>query len=963
MAMLITDRSNTLDRFSPLERILRNEALVNDAALENGFSLLLSGVPGAGKTTVGLYLLNHIYTQQRHRQGVGPNVLLLSLVESASQIDLICDLFGLEFGRESATVLPIRFDAGEEPHLDLLARQAGQELRQGDLLFVDGISVLGTQSIHRATLLAFLDQVKLKRLFGILVSEEYGRQDDTFLEYAVDGIIRFGIESVREPTAGSNVSRWLEIVKMRWHDYYLGRHSFSLAGQTAATRRPGVVFFPSASCLTAERVRLHAASQSRATAPRLPCMSSGVFGFDELVASESGPFRIGDQILLIGPGGSGKFDFGAQFIAAALARERAVCVSFTRQAEELRVRLDATAAGDSVQCQCLHLSPTDLSVDELVGAIHNILAESEESITRLFIDGLSVLRFRFANDQEFESFVRSLLTLVRTFSNTTTIVSFHTARLFASYAEIDIPASELFATIVGFNFQEQFNRIIPGVVILKSWADTYDGSLKVPKRQEGRYGIDAKAGWSRVGLLSGAREEVHEERPFVKLFFENRSEQEVLLQPFSDFKQRYPAEHVFMMVAKPNPQPTHWSFRGYAGPGHSNTKVVQLRKYVMDVLRDHDMLLEVPAELVENVGDRYESGFLWSDSTAHAEAPVMIPAYADVGVLAYQADALAMSKSARAVAESIPATWEDMIGLAREFRSFETPTTRIRHLFIIPNTVVDYRSFVSFFFELCWTLGWNYPGPARRVPLPNVHDELGSWIDGPFFQSAIDLLRQLVDAGNGDAIPNPNIGGHYHEAVFARRWFSKIQVLPDESRRREAAHVPPFEFAIAPLPGVRGMHGAVPGVSNIDLYALGVIKEALAPETAWMLASSLLEMTVDIARARQKRGVPISKRKYETRWVQDSFCALVQPETSRLQGTEALVGHYGAILQRIVGDSAGYRRTADIPRFFELEQLLASQLPRIFDRGTSDAGLKADIKQGLQRIYGMRSRSISAAGR
>jgi hypothetical protein len=98
---------------------------------------------------------------------------------------------------------------------------------------------------------------------------------------------------------------------------------------------------------------------------------------------------------------------------------------------------------------------------------------------------------------------------------------------------------------VGFNFQEQYNRLVPGIVILKSRAKKFDASLKVPQVLEGRYAIDHKAGWPRVGLLGGEREQVREEKPFVKLFFENPYEAEVLRAPFVDFADRYPAGNIF----------------------------------------------------------------------------------------------------------------------------------------------------------------------------------------------------------------------------------------------------------------------------------------------------------------------------------------------------------------------------------------------------------------------------------
>lgn len=972
--MLLLDRCG-VHTHGELETILRGRRLLTPSVLENGLTVLLCGAPGVGKTTVGLHLLNSVHRQAREA-GLDAHALLLSLVETPEQLDTICRIYGFDFANQEPPILADRLEPGEEPDLARISTKAGLDLAQGDLLLVDGISVLGSSGRERGRLLSFLNQIKKRKLVAIVVAEEYGHEQDRFLEYAVDAIFRLGIDPPSQVAGVVFRRRWMEISKLRWHHYFMGPHAFRLQDVETSPKAAGVAIFPSARCLIDERRRRVNEGRPRRSRISSKGLASGVAGFDAMIGgAREGGYRPGERVLLIGPSGSGKFRFGTQFLAASEPGERPVCVSFVRDAQSLkthfagvrhvappddgkRTALNRKRSVAELKCEGLYLNATAFGIEELLGAIHNLLSESEKRV-RLFLDGVSVLRCRFSDDPQFELFLRSLLDLICTFPQVTTLVSFQTARVFASYTDLDIPASDLFSTVVGFNFQEQSNRVDPGIVILKSGSAAHDASLRVPSIIDGEYTINPQAGWSRVGLLSGAREQVHEERPFVKLFFENRSEHEVLTVAFDEFKEHYPSDFDFHMVGRNNPQPSHWSFRGYAGPGHSNTKLVQLRKYVMDMLRDDGLLLQVPPEVEESLVrlqfDRFDQSYVWADCTASSDAPrVMIPSYCDVGVLVYQQDGISHLVGHQAV----PETWSEMLEQAKHFK----PSQQFAHLFVIPNVIGDHRNFVSFFFELCWTHGWDFPSDGK-CPVPEqVVNELKEWVDGPFFDAAVQLLRDLIDKGKPDAIPNPNIGGHFHKSVFSRRWFSKTMLLPTDVDARISESKPAFQFGIAPLPGVRCESNEIrPGISNVDLYAIGVIRQALAPETAWMLASALLEADVDVLRVKRKRGLPVSRRKFETRLVQENLCAPPQsPGTAKFYETELqnrLFETYGPNIRKILTPESDrhsrFRRTADIPRFFKLEELLARELPAMFDRqrSISDAAIKRNISSGLEHIY------------
>lgn len=949
---------------SPFEVILRSHSLLDGFfSQKDGAILLLCGPPGAGKTTLGMYILHNIFHMRKGKEQSAPNALVLSLVETLNQFHKICHLYNFDFGDDDQARVHLvggRLAPGDQPDLKDIASKIDLTLKPYDFLLIDGISVLESHKNHRSQLLAFLDQIKSQKLFTILIAEEYHENQDIFLQYEVDGVIRLGVDKL-------TYARTLEICKLRWHNHYLGKHAFRLQDSVTKSQQAGVLFFPSVDCLIGERKAKPAVAKNDGKlleTSKKKRFSSGVEGFDEIANAKEGPFHPGEQVLLIGPGGAGKFLFGMQFLEASAPDEKSILLSFVQTFQDVESWFHLRSQKNQSKriCKCLHFSPVGLVIEEMLGALYNLLEDSGPTPTRLLIDGISALRCLFESDGKFETFLVSVLDLLRTFPNVASVISYYTPRMFASYAEINIPAAERFSMVIGFNFQEQHNRLVPGIVILKSHVPDCDKSLRVPKVSfDGGYSIDFRAGWPRVGLLGGEREQVREERPFVKLFFENRSEHEVIESAFEDFAERYPKEHIFKMVTKHNPQPEHWSFLGYAGPGHSNTKLVELRKYVMDVLRERGVFLDIPEEMEKRLQDRFESGFLWHDSTAlHKNSDVVVPFYADVGVLVYQEDALRKLQQKKDEEKlDVPLCWDEIIKMGTEFQPDRE--SGIRHLFVIPETVGDPKHFVSFFFELCWSAGWDFPASCRLDNHEEVLERLKSWVKGPYFENAISILREMTTETRGEAVPNPNEGGHYHESVFSRRWFSKIHLLPDDATQRANARKKAFRFGIAPIPGVRKNDKILQGISNVDLYCIGIIREALAPETGWMLMSSLLGKDVDVERVKRKRGLPISHRLFKTRLMQDNLKApLPAPTTDRLDFYDnqiTLFKKYSEVLKSILlpkpNQPARFRRTSDIPKFFYVEQCLADNLPELFKvPPINDKEVRRKIVECLDKIYG-----------
>lgn len=913
-----------------LDIILKGNSLEYGIDPNEGYNILIKGLPGTGKTTLGLALLDAFSKKTNSK------VKVISMLEEGHQIFKICENFGffeihkkLKDRETKDRFVVIEGDViiGEDSNI---LEPEEENIRY---LMIDGISAIKyiyideeRKKVHKK-MKTILDELKKRGLFTIIVSEEPGNTEDRFFEYIVDGIIHLSVEGARR-------NRYIEILKLRWKDYYPGKHSFMLQSVKEGSNNYGVSIFPSVRCYFSESKQIY---------KEVFKVSSGVCGFDRLVG---GGFLPGEIILLIGEPGSGKTIFGMQFLKE-IQRDKndgnVLCISFEYNFEEIKEMYKDFGSlkgfiQDDEKSLFVYFNPYEITSAEFSSKIVHLI--KTENVTRLLIDSISSLKNRFESIVVYANYILSLIRVLKNF-NVTSILTWEIPSFFQSPTHFEIYNSEDVDTIIALRQYDFNNSIFRGLAVLKSLGREQNTTIQnmCIATDKGLY-LEEK-GWAKVGLLGGEPENISETKLFFKFFYQSKPHHEVEEDVFMEFSGRYPKE-IFTKVLKNDPSPTHWSFKGYYGVGHSNTKVISVRKHVMDILRENGNLTALPDDIYNKHKERFEN-LIWNDTKEGSKFYYMVPYYVDVGVLVYQkvfllalTEGISIENAKKKIDEEKMIfhlkNWNELKALKEKFveRKDEFGAKGIFYLFVMPNTVADTRQFMAFFLELLLAHGgklWSSENgysidldECRKIFIENVKT--------PEFAKTLNFLKDLV--GDGIAIPNPNIGGHYHSSIFSRRWYGKIEVFKEDLKT--IGEKP--DFSITLLPEIDDKIGSF---SALDLYSLGMIKGALAQETGWMFINELLEFYVDLKKqCKQRRGLPIVKKEiYESELLKN-----------------ALALDYSVIKSIFFSDDEQRTiktfRTSDIPYYYYIERLLPSIIKNIFIESNTAKTIQYNIVDDLE---------------
>lgn len=360
---------------------------VFDGGLRANGIVLLTGLPGAGKTILAQQFVFNNATAER------PGIYLSTVSEPMEKILRYGETLDF-FDQEAVGTSVFYQDVGEVlagAGLDGFLQRIEELLttRTPGILVIDSFKAIHDYVADSSELRSFLH-----RLAGLLSAfpittfllGEYALGDGAkYPEFAVADVI----VGLRFERVGHRENRILEVAKLRGSDFRSGRHAYRLSSA-------GLSCFPR----LADVVDLNDYHLSPVR------LDSGVAGLDEML--EDG-FTGGTSTLVAGPAGVGKTLLGLHYIFAGARQGQpgviAVLQENPMQLERMCSGFGWSLAEDNVEL--MYRSPVDLHIDEWV---YDLLDTVERvGAKRVLIDSLGDIRLAAADEIRFREYMYSLL--------------------------------------------------------------------------------------------------------------------------------------------------------------------------------------------------------------------------------------------------------------------------------------------------------------------------------------------------------------------------------------------------------------------------------------------------------------------------------------------------------------------------------------------------------------------------
>lgn len=371
-----------------------------------GNSVLVEGVPGAGKTTFGI---EFVYRGIMEFGEPGVIVTCEELPESIYRdaLNFGWDLRALEKAgklRILCTSPELLVDA-EVNLIEEVVREVGARR-----ILVDSIShfrnILNDPLSLRRAVYGFCNGLRRLGLTSFLVKEREseGKREYAFEEYVVDAVIR--LENKERP--GLHRHRVLEISKTRGQDHIPGKHTFRITDE-------GIKVF----ALTGGADLYGEAQQENGL------LHTGVPGLDDLL---QGGLPRGVSVAVAGGSGTGKTVLGLQYLAKGALDygERGIFLSLEETPPQLlanarRFNWDLHALQEQSLVQVMYMPLSAMEIDETIIG----LGEQAKSFgaRRLVIDSIYGFLSRIDNAAVLHEKFYCLVTYLNRLKCTTLLVS------------------------------------------------------------------------------------------------------------------------------------------------------------------------------------------------------------------------------------------------------------------------------------------------------------------------------------------------------------------------------------------------------------------------------------------------------------------------------------------------------------------------------------------------------------
>lgn len=669
--------------------------------LRKGSCTLLEGIPGTGKTTVGLGFL---YTGAK--EACQPGIAITfeqfpeQMMEDAAQ-------FGWDLQEMEQDGLMRVMCTSPDVFLDQLSEVGGvvdRLVREMDAqrILIDSASHLTQVSDDprelRSLFYSMINGLKRAGLTTMVTKELESTEiaEIPFEEYLCDTVIRLDNRMVSD----FRRRRFIEVVKSRGRAHRSGRHGFELTEE-------GPVVFP----------RYEPKPRKASVSCPSARLSTGVSGLDQML---HGGLPAGSATLVAGSAGVGKTTLGLQFVAEGASQgEPGVYVTFEETQAKLICQAAAFGADFSRMQQedlltIMHRFPTAVRFEELLIEIRREIERL--GARRLVFDGLTDLDMAFDTQNAVREAVHELVSMLDEYGVTSLVVT-EVPELFGQTCLSSEHLSIIVDGIILMKYLELESEIQRAVSVLKMRGSGHDPGIW--RYSIGDRGIDVIGRFEGAeGLMAGAARTTTIALS-VRSF--NEFDEHLNAELLERFSQIHPNIKPVSLNLPYNPDEALNTVQTALRAESTHLSVAPLCLYWTPEivrsggLREVDDLLPV-AERSRHLPEVVEPAAI--DSTLYA-----VPAIALCGTLLYRRDLLEKHGF-----EAPPATWDELIEQAAKIVADED-----QELIGFQWPGYLYEGLTTSFLTNLWSNGGQV-----------VDDEGHCRLDSDSAHEAVEFMRSLI---------------------------------------------------------------------------------------------------------------------------------------------------------------------------------------------------------------------------
>jgi circadian clock protein KaiC len=779
--------------------------------LREGTCALLEGIPGVGKTTVGIQFV--VAGALAGEAGV-----IVTFEQFPEQLYADTRAFGWDLrALEEQNLLRV-ICTSPEVFLDQLGEVGGlvdsliSEIGAKRLL-VDSVAHLAslaeTSQELRPLVYGMLNGIRRAGLTAIVTKEveTADLQVIPFEEFLVDVVIRLWYQLGHDRYR----RRSLEVVKARGQDHSHGQHALVI-GNGGATVYP--------------RHEPSAAACPPTVLPDLK-LSSGIRGLDEMLG---GGIPQGYTVLVAGSAGIGKTSLALHFIGAGAAQgEPGIYVTF----EEADCKLWPLARGfglDLQQCQEVglvqvkHVCPVRVSPDQLIWELKQDI--SRLGARRVVIDSLTDMTMAIPEPDRYRETVFLLCDALQE-QGVTALLTTEVAELFGQACITSEHVSIIVDGIVLMKYVELESEVQRAISVLKLRGCDHDKGIR-------RYSIDATGVRiasrfeGAVGVMGGSPSQTPitlSVRSFTE--FDETLNREMLEQ----FTRLHPQARMASLSLPYSPDEARETVRTALESRSTSLSVAPLCLYWMPEMVHSGRLLPLDGYLTAQETGQHMPKLL--EPAYHEGKLYALPALALCGVLIYREDLLEECGFS-----APPRTWEELVAQARTVVASRADPGLIGYQF----PAYRYEGLTTSFLQNLWSNGGDILA-GEEVALDSA--------------CALQALQFMRDIIHEQKLAPANLITAAHgldpQADFLAGRVVFLTMLPSVAltARRQGSALQ-GRVGVAPHPvGPRGTES----VTFLGGWHYGIPVGARAPETA---AEFIRFMgSYEVQRERSLRGGPL----------------------------------------------------------------------------------------------------------